>query len=262
MKNSLIKPVIRVGNSAGVLVPKEWINGSARVELIEKPLNIKKDILDILSPCLEDIEGIYLTGSYARGEQTGKSDVDVLVITSKISKRIKKGKYDILLIKKDDVDNEIKNSALPLIPMLKEARPMMGKNLLEEYRKAGFTKKNLEWYMAITASAIKINTAMINLSKEQENKHCSDAVSYSLILNLRSIYIVDCMKKGIKWTSNGLLSMIKKISGSLKAYEGYLAVKNNESVFGLLPIDEAEKLLHYITKRMTEHKKWLKAKKE
>ena len=48
MENSIIKPIIRVGNSAGVVLPLEWYGGKARIELIQKPLNIKADILDII----------------------------------------------------------------------------------------------------------------------------------------------------------------------------------------------------------------------
>ena len=81
MENELIKPVIRVGNSAGILVPKAWINGKAKVELISRPVNIKKDIIEILEDYLEDILGIYLVGSYARKEETEKSDIDILAIT-------------------------------------------------------------------------------------------------------------------------------------------------------------------------------------
>lgn len=263
MKIELIKPVIRVGNSAGVLVPKDWINGSARVELIVKPINIKKDILEILSPFLEDIIGIYLIGSYARGEQTEKSDVDVLAITSKKSDRIKKGKYDILLVTKDYINNAIKNSALPIIPMLKEAKALLNSRLVEEYRKKiELSRRNLRWYFSITKSGIELSKASIIVDKERGSKNCSDAVSYSLVLNLRSIYIIDCIKKKQKWSTAGLLSLIKKISGSLEAYEGYLRVKNDEKTKESLLIWEAEKLLQYLSKKLKGHKKWEKAKKE
>ena len=42
----LIKNTIRVGNSAGVLLPKEFLN--TQVKIVLQPLNIEKDILDIL----------------------------------------------------------------------------------------------------------------------------------------------------------------------------------------------------------------------
>jgi len=43
MENELIKSTIRVGNSAGVLLPKEYLN--TQVKIVLQPLNIEKDIL-------------------------------------------------------------------------------------------------------------------------------------------------------------------------------------------------------------------------
>lgn len=253
MKNKLIKPVIRVGNSAGVLVPKEWINGSARVELITKPMNIKKDILEILSPYLEDIIGIYLIGSYARGEQTKKSDVDVLAITNITSKRIKKGKYDILLITKKEMDNTLKNNALPLIPMLMEAKAIINEEYLKSIENQKISKRNIRWNMDMIKSALKIDKKLIEL-KSDYSEYISDSIAYSLILNLRSLYIIDCIKKGQKWSNKGFLSLIKRTAGSLEAYKGYLRVKNDEKTKEFLNIKEAVNLLNYANKTLAMQK--------
>ena len=75
-----VKKIVKVGNSAGVVLPREWYGGEARVELIKRPMNIQEDVLKILRPHLPNILGIYIVGSYARGEQTSESDVDILVI--------------------------------------------------------------------------------------------------------------------------------------------------------------------------------------
>src|SRR3989338_11049278 len=138
MIRELIKPIVRVGNSAGVLLPKNWINGKARIELIEKPIDIKKDILEILDPYLQNIEGIYLIGSYARGEQTKESDVDVLVITNKINKKIKRGKYELILISKENVESALEKNILPILPLLKEAKPIINSILIKKYRETHF----------------------------------------------------------------------------------------------------------------------------
>lgn len=259
MEQKIIKPIIRVGNSAGVLVPKDWINGSARVELIAKPMNINKDILEILEPYLVDILGIYLIGSYARGEQTEKSDVDVLAVTNRKSDRIKKGKYDILLITKKDINEALKNNALPILPMLKEAKTIINEEYVKSIKKSPLSKKNLRWHMDFIKSALKINKGLIELKKEH-SKSVADSISYSLILNLRSTYIIDCIKKKQKWSTAGLLSLIKKISGSLEAYEGYLRIKKDGKTKETLSIKEAEKLLDYTSKKLKEQEKWIKRK--
>lgn len=259
MIQELIKPVVKVGNSAGVILPKNWINGKARIELIEKPINVKKDILEILEPYLQDIEGIYLIGSYARGEQTKESDIDVLVITNKINKKIKKGKYEVILISKDKVEIALEKNIIPILPMLKEAKPLINNSLIKKYQTTKLTKKNLKGHIELTKSALEINKEFIK-SDEEMKSNSSDTVAYSLILRLRETYIVDCLIKNKIQRKKELLNLIKKISGSLKAYAGYLRDKNNEKNKNELPIKEAEKLYYYVLKKIKEQEKWAKTK--
>lgn len=260
MKQELIKPIVRLGNSAGVILPKMWLNGRARIELVEKPLDIKREIFEILWPYLEDIQGIYLVGSYARGEQTKNSDIDVLVITKTINKRVDKGKYNLILITKESVENSLKNNLLPILPMLKEAKPLLNSQLIKHYKSTKLTPKNLKFHIETTKSAIQVNEAAIKLDKNS-SQYTGDASAYSLILRLREIYIVDCLMKGKKWSNKELILLIKKIVGSLKAYNGYLRVKNNKRTKEDLTILEAEKLQFYIIKKIKEQEKWLQKRK-
>jgi predicted nucleotidyltransferase len=257
MKQELIKPIIKVGNSAGVLVPKSWLDGEAKVELISKPINIEKDVFEVLSPHLKDILGIYLVGSYARREETEKSDIDILAITNKGSKRMKKGRYDILLISKNDLEETLEKDAFPLIPMLKEAKPIVNKALLEKYLKIPLTESNLRWHIETTKSAVKINESLIDLS---EGKKVSDKVSYSLILRLRGLYIIESLLKNKIPNKKSLISLIESVSGSKKAYEGYLRSKNNEKSKNSLPSNEAKKLINYIKKEVIKQEQWIKRK--
>jgi len=257
----LIKNTIRVGNSAGVLLPKEFLN--AQVKVVLQPLNIEKDILEILleEGILKNILGIYLIGSYARKEQTIESDADILVITDNIDKRIEKGKYDILLVSKKIVDEKMKKNIFPLLPMMIEAKPIINKELLNKYINTSLTKKNLKWHIDTTKSAMGVVKEYIKLAEEIQEK-VSDAASYSLILRLRTIYIINCLKNGKIWTKREFLNLIKKISGSLIAYERYLASKNNNAKEYKLPIEEARKLMDYNNKKIREIEKWLKKKKD
>lgn len=257
MENELIKSTIRVGNSAGVLLPKEFLN--SRVKIILQPLDIERDILEILlnEGMLKHTLGVYLVGSYARGEQSIESDVDVLVITDDIDKRIKKGRYDLMLVSKGLVDEKMKKDIFPLIPMMIEAKPIINKKLLDEYVKTPLTARNLKWHIETTKSAMKVVKASIELSKEM-NLLEGDATSYSLILRLRTFYIIDCLRKNKQWKKKEFLRLIEKIAGSLIAYEEYLKVKNNkEKISYKLPIHEAEKLMNYINKEVKEIEKWL-----
>lgn len=261
-KQFLERQIVKVGNSAGVILPREWLNGKAKIQLVEKPLNIKRDIFNILNSYLEDIIGIYVVGSYARSEQTNKSDVDVLVITNKNNKKIDVGKYHIILITQKGVEDTLRTNIMPLLPMIIEAKPLLNSKFIEEYKKIKITGRNLKWHLEIVKSGLKIIKSSMGLTKDSE-RNCADSVAYSLILHLRSVYIIDCLRNKKLWNRNEFLRLIKSISGSLKAYEGYLRVKNNNKILmEELPLKESGKLYNYISKRIEEQEKWLKAKKE
>lgn len=257
MDIDLIKPIVRVGNSAGVILPREWLHGEAKVTLIRKGLEPEKEIFEILKDNLHDVLGIYMAGSYARGEQNEKSDVDILVITNKTNLKINKGKYEILIISKDNLEREIELNALPLIPMLKEAKTILNSNLSEKYKNTQLTEKNLRFHFETSESALKINEDLINIARET-GSNCGDEVAYSLVLRLRETYIIDCIIKGKLWSNKEFLNLIKRVSGSLTAYNGYLRVKGNMSSKEELDCDEAERLLNHIASKIKESKAWIR----
>jgi len=255
----LTKKIVRVGNSAGVILPKGWQGGVARVELIKKPINIKQDLLEILDPHLSEVVGIYLTGSYARGEETKDSDVDVLVITNNLQKRIKQGKYEIILISKGSLKSVLEKNVFPLLFMLKEAKPLMNSELIEKYKNTELTKKNLKFHIETTKSAMKVIEKSIEVSDEMGILE-GDGSAYSLILRLRGIYLINCLKTGKKWSKPEFLKLIKEISGSLNAYYGYLRVKNDLKAEDKLSLAEAKKLCDYILKQIKLQESWINSK--
>jgi predicted nucleotidyltransferase len=257
----LIKNTIKVGNSAGVLLPREWLGSQVKVTL--EPLNLDKEVLEILmnENILGEVIGAYIVGSYARGEQTIESDVDVLVITNKINKKIKNGKYEIICISQDEIKNQIEKNLLPILPMIKEAKTIINKELIEQYAQSKLTLKNLLYHIETTKSAMKVVKKDIELSREMKQK-ASDAAAYSLILRLRTLYIIECLKKGKLWSKKDFLKLVKNTAGSTIAYERYLQSKNKNTEQNLLPIEEAERLMNYITKEIKEVEEWARRKKE
>ena len=245
----LIRKITKMGNSSHVVLPKEWLNGRARVELIEKPANINEDVLRILNPHLKDILGIYLVGSYARKEETKDSDVDVLVVTDDLDKKIKEGKYEIILISKDNLDKSLKRNILPLLPMLREAKTIMNKELLEKYKNTKINKENTKWIIDLTKSSRKICKIAIEMSKE-DNKNISDGVAYSLILGLRTIYVLDCLKKNKTPTSRELKNLVIHIVKTEEPYNSYLRSKNSQPEKMTVSPEIGEKLNNYIISKL------------
>jgi len=257
----LIKNTIKVGNSAGVLLPREWLGSKVRVIL--EPLNLEKEVIEILiqEKVLGDVLGAYIVGSYARGEQTIESDIDVLIITGSINKKIKRGKYEIICVSREELASQIQKNILPILPMIKEARIIINKELIRQYASSKLTPKNLSYHLETTKSAMKVVEKDIELSKEMDEK-ASDATAYSLILRLRTLYIIQCLKHGKMWSKKDFLKLVNRVSGSTIAYERYLKSKNKDTGESKLPIEEAEKLMRYIDKNIREIEKWLQEKKD
>jgi len=252
----LIKNTIKVGNSAGVLLPREWLGSKVRVIL--EPLNLEKEVIEILiqEKVLGDVLGAYIIGSYARGEQTIESDIDVLIITESINKKIKRGKYEIICISREELASQIQKNILPILPMIKEAKTIINRELIRKYASSKLTLKNLSYHIETTKSAMKVVEKDIELSKEIDEK-ASDATAYSLILRLRTLYLIQCLKHGKIWSKKDFLKLIKNVSGSTIAYERYLKSKNKDVGENKVPIEEAEKLMNYINKNIREVEKWL-----
>lgn len=266
MITHLIRPVVRIGNSSGVVLPKAWLNQKASIELLARnPLDIIQEVLTILHKeiSLAQVLGIYLVGSYSRGEESPASDIDVLIITENINKSIKKGLYELLLISKKDIKKILMKNPLPLLPMIKEAKPLLNIELIREFSSISLTRKSLQEYTNTTRLSIKENKELINLTKELKEKYLDDSIAYSLVLRLRGTYIVDCLKENKLWNNNKLIKLIKKIAGSPLAYERYLYIKSDAGKNkSLLPTGEAEKLLKYIEKKNIEQEKWSKELKD
>jgi len=258
----LIKNTVRVGNSAGVLLPRKWLN--TQVKIVLQPLNIEKEVLEILieKNLLKETSGVYLTGSYARKEQDIESDIDILVITNNTNKNIKKDKYEFVCISREEIKKQLKENIFPIISMIKEAKTIINKDLIKEYTDTPLTKKNLEGYIKTTKSRIKSLKKDIELYKKANKKYMSDNVSYILILRLRSLYIIESIKRNKSWTKKGFLKLIRNITGSLESYESYLRSKHNEKSRKEVPIKEVEKLTDYLDKKIKIIEKWLKGRKD
>lgn len=255
----LIRPIVRVGNSAGVVLPREWLHGKAKVTLVEKPADVKRELMEILDEYLESVIGIALVGSYARGEETAESDVDVLVITQNVGNRIRYGKYEILLIPVDEIKKRINRNALPLIPMFREAKPLMNKALFDIYKNEKITMKNLQAHIETTKSALAVVRELLNLL--DENETCvSDGVMYSLVLRLREWQIVEHLLHKTTMRKNKFLELIKRVSGSQEPYFSYLRSKNNKKEEKKTSAESALKIYYYLLKKIGEQEIWIRKK--
>jgi len=247
MKSEIIKQAFRLGNSAGVLLPIEWRDKKVKIQLIDK--SITQNILEILEEkdLLKNVIGIFLAGSYARGEETGSSDVDILVITDSIDKQIKVREYEILIVSKKRFEKNIKNS-LYLASLINESKTILNNDFIKEYKIKILglpIKKHLEEIKSI----IKINEESIDIDKQME-KNVSDGTIYSIVLRLRELYLIECLKNNKKPYNNEFIGMIQNITGSVEEYNSYLRIKNNKLSKSVIKTSQAKKLLDFMKNKI------------
>lgn len=126
-ESEFIKKAIKIGNSAGVLVPRRFLGAEFKIILLKKPLEIKKDVIKLLENYFEEILGVYVTN-------VSKDLIEILAISSSIRKIIHSGKYKISIVPLTLVKKDIKINPR-LKEKLKQARVILNKVLLFELKK-------------------------------------------------------------------------------------------------------------------------------
>ncbi len=199
MKNLLVheqvvKTVVRSGNGGAVWVPKGWLGEEVTVILPKKPrLGIKERIFHALEPHLKDVVAVALYGSYARGENTGQSDVDVLVITGNKPLHILSKGLDILAIPAASLKKNIENHPAVFYQMLRESVPLINASAFEEFKKIRVTRENFMRYLSDTKDHVKSSEELLALDALGGAYITSFSILYSVMLRLKGLFIAKCI---------------------------------------------------------------------
>ena len=228
---TIVKQTREVGTSAGVLLPRSWLNKQVVVTLFNPS---KEKILQDISACLfkqnlnEDAKGVYLFGSYSRGEFDFDSDIDILIITEKTNKLINYNNYEILLVSESSFSKNLPNN-LNYLSILKEAKVIFNKELIEKYRLKKY-KFNIKKSLLEIDRIIKINKDAARMC-EENSMNIPDGIAYSVILRMRELYLIKCLLSDKNYRKKDFL----KLAGD-KVYSAYLRIKRNEKELNnLLP---------------------------
>ena len=200
---------------------------------------------------LDEIIGIYLVGSYARGEEDNDSDIDVLVISDNIDmEMIHEGIYNILIVSEELLEWKLSHDLLPVGAMLKEAKPLINSSYLDLI-KIKVTKENIKWYIDTTEEKLKLVRKIL---KSTNGNKINDRVVYSLVLRIRTFYIIQKLIRNKVHSKKELIKLIGKISGADNAYESYLTVKNDLNESYNTTMEETEKLYGYLKNQLNDVK--------
>jgi len=256
-----IKEVRQVGNSGGVLVPKEWLGKQVKVTLIDRTREIKKEAFKILDPYLKDIYGIYLVGSYSRNEQTRESDVDILVISNKTRKTILSGKYSVEIYTLDGIKNTLKKDPIMVYPRLFEAKALLNEGLLNELKSIKIAASSFKIFFEDCLRAIKINKEFIALDKlDGDTLESVEAVAYSTMLRLRGIYMVKSFLERKPYSNDKFKRWVLDSSEISQSdfdefYGAYSDVKLNKIPKKRIKIKSAETLINLLEKEVKRYAK-------
>ncbi|MEK6914483.1 MAG: nucleotidyltransferase domain-containing protein [Nanoarchaeota archaeon] len=263
----IIKPTRVIGNASGVILPKEWKNSLIRAEIITKPLN-EYELLKLIENeiSIKKIMGIYLIGSYARGDYDNKSDIDILVINKDINKTMKLGKYEINILSLSSLEYLLKYNCIPVLPWIVESVSIINDSLLDKYKNTKLTLKNLKWHIETNKTSMNIIREKLKAAKKYDDYEYICGCSYSLVLRLRTLYAIECLIKKKIQRKSELISLIEKISGSRNIYDIYLDNKLNidEDIKDVEKVsyEGIKSILDYIVIKNKEIEKWLKEKKD
>lgn len=260
-----VKEVRKWGNSGGISVPKELVGQLIKITIEPRTYKIKEEILEILYPYLEDIIGIYLTGSYARNEQGEESDIDVIAISNSTNKSIKTGKYNIEINKLEEIKGALKYHPIRILPRLKEARTIINKTLLENLINIEITKESFNSFFKENKEMYIINKKQIEIDKLENKKYLHKTSIYSLILRIRAIYFYKMLTKGKsfskkefkQWIINSSKLKKEDIENILKVYNKIKEDKNPDRKIhisvgkNLLELFKREISLYYGKKEKT-----------
>ncbi|MEK6873782.1 MAG: DUF2080 family transposase-associated protein [Nanoarchaeota archaeon] len=252
--NEEIRNAIRWGNSAGVLLPKDWAGQQVKVILIDRTLEIKKEVFNILQPYLENVLGIYLVGSYARNEQEEDSDIDIIVISDNLKKDIISGRYNISITPLEKLRKTIQRNPILVLPRLNEAKVIINSPLLKELKSTKITDKSFKNFIEETKRIINISKGFIQIDKGQEREYLdSISIIYSLILRLRGVYLIKRLLEKKNYSKKEFSIWIKKELNKEefeKVYAVYKAIKNGKKINDKIKIETAEKLIKMLKKEV------------
>ncbi len=245
-----VKNVGKWGNSGGILLPKEWIGNQVKIVLINRTDEIKKEVINMLSEYLGDILGVYLTGSYSRGDQDKESDIDIIAITNHIKKEIISGKYHISLVTLENLKKTLEKNPILVAPRLREANVIINPLLLKELNKIEIKKISFKSYIEETNRIISINQELINLEKDEYLT--SPEIIYSLILRLRGIYLINGILNNKKYSKRDFLKYLgnSKIDKNQieNIYNIYRNLRDDIKTKNKIKVDNVKLLLSFLEK--------------
>jgi hypothetical protein len=126
-----IKKAVRVGNSAGVLLPKSFLGAEVKIQVIKRKVDIKKEIIKLVYPMLEQVECIFMTN---------ENPFEAIAISDEVKKILKKSGLKLSFVSFNQIKQDMKTNLL-LKEKILNAKPILNNKILEELKKEARKKE-------------------------------------------------------------------------------------------------------------------------
>ncbi|MBI2971621.1 MAG: nucleotidyltransferase domain-containing protein [Candidatus Aenigmarchaeota archaeon] len=196
----IMKTVKKYGNSGGVYVPKDWIGGRVRIELLEEPKDPVKDVVSKM-PLEHIISGI-LYGSAARKELSDESDIDILLVSDgdveiKVPAELKK-KYDIQVKTIEDVRNALVHDPIFYKMINDEAVAFINHQFLSTLKMGKAEFYGVEKRVELIESSLNITKELLKASDNVTN------IVYPLVMHSKEILLIEYFLTNKKYSTKSL----------------------------------------------------------
>jgi predicted nucleotidyltransferase len=257
----ILKKAVEIGNGAAVYIPKQYAGRQITIILPDTLEDIKRNIMERLYDYMGNIVGVYIFGSYARGESNLLSDIDVLIITREEQKELKYifSDMDARVSTLENLKKSIENIPAISIPIIKESKTVLNPVLIEELRKSKINYARFNWNFEDIEDMLKTIKTFINADKEE----ISISFIYSLFMRARLCYMIDSLLKGFSFTNVDFRRELIRRGLKKNKYdeysEIYRKIRDDEKVEGNIDLKEISKFInivsHYLTELKNETKK-------
>lgn len=159
---------------------------------------------------LEGIMGIYLYGSWARGEASEHSDYDLLIVVqdpSRVRLKQKPPKADVRIMGIKETVGLVKKDPILIVPILQESVPVYGGELLDYLKSLGFSKERL--LAPLREALVSIGLAE-ELIKATSGSEVDSTLLYPIMLRFRQYCLTRSILDGVPGTLKQAEAMVEE----------------------------------------------------